>query len=249
MVRYRCQPEDVVRCKFCASTRVVKNGSFHGQQRWICRSCDRLFVDTDGLPYMKTETSEVADAVDSYFKGMSLNQIRDNLDQQYHDRPSDSTIYRWVTRFSKVAVDESNKHTPQLGDTWVCDEMVVRVAGGKGNKLWLWNVEDERTRYLIASRLSATRGSRDAELLIREAIERAKKTPRIIRTDKLASYIDDVEKACGADCRGCLRSPETELAASRGDGPEFNGVVLARCMVTPPLEPYLMHLAKVMGCA
>lgn len=200
MVRYRCAPENIVRCKFCASTQVVKNGNPRGKsQNWLCRTCGRAFVDTHGIPFAKTSIAAMADAVDSYFKGMSLNQIRDNLDQQYHERPTDAAVYKWVTRQSKVLVEEGAKHQPKLSDEWQMDEMVVRVAGGKGNKLWLWDCIDTRTRYLVACRLSATRNARDAEALILEAIKRSGKTPKRVRTDKLGSYVEGLERACGAD--------------------------------------------------
>jgi hypothetical protein len=42
---------------------------------------------------MKVFMGEVADAADSYFKGMALSQTRDDLDQQCHDRPRDATAY------------------------------------------------------------------------------------------------------------------------------------------------------------
>jgi putative transposase len=65
----------------------------------------------------------------------------------------------------------------------------------------------------------------------------------------MPNHVHGIAAFVGAGLGGCLRSPETDRAASRSDGPEFNGVVLARCMVTPPVEPYLIHPAKVMGCA
>jgi hypothetical protein len=46
---------------------------------------------------MKVPIAEVADAVDSYFKGMSIPQIRENLFQQYNDHPSVASIFDWLT--------------------------------------------------------------------------------------------------------------------------------------------------------
>ena len=232
MVRYRCEPEDIVRCKFCASTQVVKNGTPRGKtQNWLCRTCGRAFVDTHGVPFSKTSIAEVADAVDSYFKGMSLNQIRDNLDQQYHDRPSDAAVYKWVTRYSKLLVDEANRHPPHLGDTWQADEMVVRVAGGKGNKLWLWDCEDQQSRYLIASRLSSTRNARDAEALMLESTKRAGKIPKVIRTDRLSSYMDGIERAFGSDAPNHVQSQGFDSDTNTNLVERLQGTIRSRVKV------------------
>jgi hypothetical protein len=58
---------------------------------------------------------------------------------------------------------------------------------------------DESTRYLIASHLSPTRSGRDAEALLLEASKRAGKIPRAIKTDRLGSYVDGLERAFGSE--------------------------------------------------
>jgi transposase-like protein len=103
------------------------------------------------------------------------------------------------SHFSKIAEEEANKYTPQLGETFQADEMVVRVAGMKGDKGWLWDCMDESTRYLIASHLSPTRSGRDAEALLLEASKRAGKIPKAIKTDRLGSYVDGLERAFGSE--------------------------------------------------
>jgi len=69
----------------------------------------------------------------------------------------------------------------------------------KGDKGWLWDCEDESTRFLIASHLSRTRSGKDAEDLLLESTKRAGKIPKIIKTDRLGSYVDGIERAFGAD--------------------------------------------------
>ena len=41
--------------------------------------------------------------------------------------------------------------TPMVGDPWHVDEMAIVV---KGKKEWLWNVMDDDTRFLLASKIS-----------------------------------------------------------------------------------------------
>jgi transposase-like protein len=180
---------------------------------------------------MKVPITEVADAVDSYFKGMSIPQIRENLFQQYNDRPSVASIFGWLTRFSKIAVDEASKHEPKLGETWQADEMVVRVAGMKGDKGWLWDCMDEKSRYLIASRLSPTRSGRDAEALLLEATKRAGKIPKVVKTDRLSSYTDGLERAFGSEAPEHIQSKGFASATNTNLVERLQGTIRSRVKV------------------
>ena len=112
------------RCKFCNSRNIVRNGKRRGTQYWLCKNCGRGFVDNQALPKMKYPAEAIGSAIYQYYTGSSLDEIRGHIDQHYNTRPSDSTIYSWLTRFSKAAIDEAKKHTPKVGDTWVADETV-----------------------------------------------------------------------------------------------------------------------------
>jgi len=93
-----------------------------------------------------------------YYGGMSLKAIRKHLDQQYGNKPSDSTIYDWVTRFTKVAVNKTREYKPEVGDVWVVDENVLKVGD---YDVWCWDIIDTDTKFLVASHMSLTRTIRD----------------------------------------------------------------------------------------
>lgn len=194
-IRLRMKYEAIT-CKFCGSPHIVRNGSFRGVQRWLCKTCGRAFVANAALPKMKVSIAQIADSLSMYFRGMSLGDVRGHSEQEYKNSPSDSAIYNWVTRFSRIAIEESKGHKPNVGDTWVADETVLNVGG---KKMWLWDIIDSDTRYLLASHLSPTRTARDARKLMELAAKTAGKTPKVVITDKLASYIDGVELAFGSD--------------------------------------------------
>ncbi len=229
--KMRFRIDDALRCKFCGSVKVVKNGSFHGVQRWLCRACGRLFVDNQAIPKMHTPTSEVSLAIESYFTGTSLNRIRDKLDQQYNDKPSDSSIYSWVTRFSKIAIDKANKYTPKVGDTWIADETVIGVAGEKGYKIWVWDIIDSETRFLLATHMSLTRTTKDAQILMRKAYEKAEKAPKTIITDRLAAYLDGIELVFGADTQHLPSQPFVDKDFSTNLIERFQGTLKDRTKV------------------
>lgn len=198
IVRERRDIERQLACKFCGAGNVVRYGSNRGIQRYLCNSCGRTFTDNAAVATMHTPSMQVASALSMYYGGMSLNAIRRHLEQQYGNRPSDSTVYRWLVRFTKKAIEEVRKHKPEVGDVWVADETVLRI-GGKNT--WLWDILDAKTRFLLASHISQTRGTRDAQILMEKAAERAGKVPQIVLTDKLKAYLDGIELAFGSDAK------------------------------------------------
>jgi len=77
---------------------------------------------------------------------------------------------------------------PKVGGEWQVDETVLWLD--KKRKIWFFDCIDVRTKYLLASRPSRSRTTRDAQILIDRAIKTAGKEPRVIVTDKLPSYLD-----------------------------------------------------------
>lgn len=195
-----------VTCKYCGSRRVIKYGHYGGVQRFFCNDCKRKFADNDAPPDMKTPIEQVGTAIGMYYEGQSLNSIRRLLTQIYHSYPSDSTIYRWLVKFTKQAVDEAEDLKPSVGDTWVADETVLDIDG---KNVWFWDIIDAKTRFLLASRLSRSRTIKDAALLMNEAKHRAGKSPEVILTDKLAAYLDGIELVFGADTKHIQSKPFT----------------------------------------
>jgi transposase-like protein len=185
-------------CKVCGSRHVVKFGHKKGIQNWLCRDCGHKFVDNKALPGMKVPTDTIGSAVGMFYEGMSLNAIRRQTQQRDNIYPSDSTVYGWIQRYTKQAIQTANAQKPQVGDVWVADETVIKV---NGKNTWFWDVIDVKTRFLLASRVSATRGARDAYALMMEASQRAGKTPKVVVTDQLLSYLDGIELAFGGDTK------------------------------------------------
>ena len=81
-------------------------------------------------------------------------------------------------------------HNAKTGGRWVADEMQVDVGG---KKVWLWNVMDAETRYILASHLTPNRDAQAARVVLRKAALAADKPPKTITTDKLRSYIQPIK--------------------------------------------------------
>jgi len=194
-------------CKYCNSTNVVKFGTFNGIQRWWCKDCKRKFV-AGKLPKMKTPTRQIADAMSMYYGGMPLDSIQRHLYQEYDRYYSESGIYNWIVRFSKEAVERAKSFKPIVGDTWIADGTVLKVGG---RKIWFFDVIDEKTRYLLASRLATSRTTKEAALVMNEARRKVGKSPKRIITDRLAAYIDGIELVFGADTKHIQSKPFTDV--------------------------------------
>ena len=147
----------------------------------------------------------IAAALRLFYEGLSIDKIRRELDSQYHVYPSDSTVYEWVVRFSRVAVEKTKTCTIKAGDFWVADETVLKLD--KNINGWYWDIIDDDTRFLLASHMSFTRTTEDARILMERALERAGKKPKIIFTDRLRAYLDGIELTFGSSTKHIHGSP------------------------------------------
>ncbi len=183
-------------CKYCQSENVIKYGKLKDVQRYFCKDCKRKFANPDAIPKMQNTIRDVADALNMYYEGMSLAEIRRNFIQQDNNYITRTSPYNWVQRFTDLAVSEAKKYKPNVGSIWVADETVLDIDG---KNVWFWDLIDTKTRFLIASHMSYTRTSNDAEQLMKQAYERTGKVPRVIYTDKLRAYLEGIERVFGAD--------------------------------------------------
>ena len=176
-----------ITCKYCGSEGVTKYRSYKGAQRYWCKVCQRKFKADDTTFHMKTPANQVTSALNMFHEGMSIKAIRRHLQQEHDHAPSTATIYEWIQKYSQYASDSAEGHHPSVGNLWVADETVIKLDGGE---VWLWDIIDDKTGFLLASRLSRSRTTRDAQILIDRAIKKAGKPPKVVVTDKLKAYLD-----------------------------------------------------------
>jgi putative transposase len=139
---------------------------------------------------------------------MPLDAIQRHLQQQFGIYYSEMGIYNCIKRFSKEAVNRIKDFRPITGDTWIADETMLKVGG---KKVWFFDVIDEKTRYLLASRLAQSRTIKEAALVMNEARKRAGKSPKRIITDRLAAYIDGIEYVFGGSAKHVQSKPFTDV--------------------------------------
>lgn len=184
------------KCKFCGSRDLVRYGKYNNVQRYLCRDCGRKGADNAALPNMRVSPEVVGAALSMFYEGMSFDGISRQLWQIYHVAPSKSTLYGWVVKYSKKADKLASDIKPKTGKTWVVDETSLKIGG---ENHWFWDVIDGKTRFLLASHISTSRGTRDAETVMGRAQRNTEQSPEFVISDKLAAYLDGIERVFGAD--------------------------------------------------
>ena len=175
-------------CKLCNSDNIIKWGTYKGTQQYYCKDCHSKFNTSDTTFHMKTPANQVTSALNMYYEGMSIKAIRRNLQQEQGNMPSTATIYEWIQKYTQYATDSIKGYKPKkIGSIFVADETVIEIDG---QNVWLWDIIDEKTRYLLATRISRSRTTQDAQILYDRAVKTAGKEPDKVINDKLASYLD-----------------------------------------------------------
>lgn len=191
-----------ITCKNCGSEAVVKFGSYKGCQRYWCKSCQRKFKADSSPFHMKASPEHISAALSMYYSGSSISDIRNHLKQEHGYYPSKHVVFEWIDKYTSLASKQFQDVHPNVGDEWIADETYLDLD--KGIKVKFFDIIDSKTRFLLASRASFSRTTRDAQALIDRAIKRAGKEPKVVITDSLAAYLD---VRYGKDAEHRLGSP------------------------------------------
>src|ERR1043166_9176982 len=97
---------------------------------------------------------------------------------------SHETVRKWALRFGQAFANEIRRRLPQAGDKWHLDEVVITIAG---TKHWLWRAVDQDGCVLDVL-VQSRRDAKAAKRLLRKLLKRQGRAPRVMVTDKLASY-------------------------------------------------------------
>jgi transposase-like protein len=183
---------EIPRCKRCGSENVVKFGQLKSVQRWLCKDCRRKFADNKAFPGMKIPAEQIAWALCLYYEGFGFKEICRYLQRTYHSFPSDSTVYSWIEKFTKKALDAAARVHPQVGEVWAAIITPVKIGG---NNIWFWDILDAGSRFMLASHTSPSLTPEDAAISLAQATKRAGKKPRKIITDHFDIFMRRLEAA------------------------------------------------------
>src|SRR3954454_6097978 len=97
---------------------------------------------------------------------------------------SHEPVRQWGLKFGQSLANQIRRRLPAPGDKWHLDEVVISIAG---RKHWLWRAVDQHGAVLDIL-VQSRRNAKAAERLLRKLLKKQGIAPRVMITDKLASY-------------------------------------------------------------
>src|SRR3954463_7273934 len=97
---------------------------------------------------------------------------------------SHETVRQWARKFGQPFANRIRRRLPRVGDRWHLDEVVLKIAGVKH---WLWRAVGP-TGIGPDVRAQRRRDKQAAKRLLRKLLKKQMRPPRVMITDKLASY-------------------------------------------------------------
>jgi putative transposase len=210
-------PDIEIICQKCGSTNYKKFGVRHNKQsgdiqRYLCKDCGYRFIVNPGFENSKASAKIITAAIDLYFKGVSTRKIAHHLKQLYNFSIDDSSICRWIKKFTRLVQPYVDGLVPKLGGVYHVDEMMLHVRKENNDRAmnpsdeenhthrrfnnhysWLWNLMDSSSRFWICSRLSVRRDTQACVALLKEMKNRAP-LPKAFVHDGLHLYDEAYNK-------------------------------------------------------
>jgi putative transposase len=94
------------------------------------------------------------------------------------------TIRKWCLKFGQSYANQLRRRRPQPGDKWFCDEVFIKINGAIH---YLWRAVDQHGNVLDIL-VTSKRDKQAAKRFFRKLLKSCRYVPRVIITDKWASY-------------------------------------------------------------
>jgi putative transposase len=94
------------------------------------------------------------------------------------------TVRRWCRKFGPTFADGVRRRRPRPGDKWHLDEVQLKI---NGQRHWLWRAVDQ-DGVVLDILVQRRRNQEAAETFLRRVVAGCGYEPRVVITDKLASY-------------------------------------------------------------
>jgi putative transposase len=94
------------------------------------------------------------------------------------------TVRQWCHTCGQAYANELRRHRPRPGDKWHLDAVVVQI---NGTQHYLWRAVDQ-DGHVLDILVQARRDKRAATKFLRKLLRGLTYVPRVVITDKLASY-------------------------------------------------------------
>jgi putative transposase len=181
-------------CPRCKSDKIVKHGVRHNKsgnlQRYFCNDCSKWFAFNLGFEGMHASPQIITSAMQLYFTGESLRNVKRFLQLQGVEI-SHMSVYRWIGKYVTLMNNYLEQIKPNVSDVWRTDELYLKV---KGNNKYLFALMDDQTRFLIAQQIADKKYTSDINPLFRKGKEIAGKRPNILISDGAPNFHEAFSK-------------------------------------------------------
>jgi putative transposase len=97
---------------------------------------------------------------------------------------SHETVRQWCAKFGQTYANSLRRRRPRPGDKWHVDEVFIKI---RGKTHYLWRAVDQQGTVLDIL-VTSRRDTRAATRFFRKLLKGLEYVPRVLVTDKLASY-------------------------------------------------------------
>jgi putative transposase len=97
---------------------------------------------------------------------------------------SHETVRQWARKFGQQSANQIRRRRPRVGDKWHLDEVALKIAGVRH---WLWRAVDQ-SGVVLDVLVQRRRDKHAAKRLLRKLLKKQMRPPRVMITDKLASF-------------------------------------------------------------
>src|SRR5215218_7443977 len=126
----------------------------------------------------------ISHAVWLYFRfPLSLRMVDEMLAARGID-VSHETVRQWARKFGQDFANQIRRRLPSPGDKWHLDDVCLMIGG---QKHWLWRAIDQ-DGVVLDVLVQRRRDKKAAKRLLRKLLKKQGRAPRVMITDKLASY-------------------------------------------------------------
>lgn len=185
-------------CTNCNSENTVKCGKRKNQYHYVqiryCKGCYTKFTVRQ-FKRIVHDSETVGEALELYFRGMSLRAISDFLLKQKNIKVSHSTILHYLRKGILQVKEFTDELVPQTGKVLLADETMINLQEAHRNKAWVWNIMDEDSRFILNNHVSFTRTQYHANTAMKTAANFTNGETEEVITDGLPHYSKAIKYA------------------------------------------------------
>src|SRR3989344_4917389 len=198
--------KDKTTCPECKKNNTIKwcKRKTHNRgliQRYKCKDCNKFFVINDGFFRMRNVPNKITLCLDLFFRGVSTRKVQEHLQAFYPYNSNNSTIYRWIVRYSNIISNYTSKIKVNSGYEIEVDEVEYKrrkyynKVGVEQN--WFIDSIDTKTRYMLSSEYFKSRGTKEITKVIKDIENKTNNNITTIATDGLNAYPKVFKKLYG----------------------------------------------------